>query len=336
MRNLLIGRIKVIYRNQGFTAIELLIVLALMAIVMIPAINAISVTNRSWIHNDSINPYIAQANVAMTWVSREIRGAAQPSKTVASVSVEDSGQRLLIYRYNENTSVWEKVVYLVNANKLKRIVLSNADPAVLISTAIPAGNNTGWSTLLDGVTSNPVFTLNGSRSVNVNLSVSDTGYENPRFSSFTVASTYLVRSREIGAITGDPVSEVVTPPAVAVQKVVLNNDEVKLIIDDNSRRSRTLTVTFWPADATDKSVTWTSSDTSWVTVTPINNKQATINMVKTVNDFTPQLWPFNKWYYDPAWEVNRPGRYSTNTAVVIKATTSNNKEAICYVKFDRK
>ena len=335
MKIFLMGRMKAIYRNQGFTVIELIIVLALMAIVLIPAINAISVTNHSWIHNDSINPYIAQANTAMTWISREIRGAAQPSNSANSVIVEDSGQRLIIYRYNENNSVWEKVVYQVNANKLSRIVLSNADPAVIISTAIPAGSDAGWNSLLDGITSTPVFSLNGSRTVNVNLQVSDTGYDNPRFSPFSVASSYLVRSREVGAITGDPVSEETTSPVVAIQKIVLDDDEVTLIIDDNNSRQRTLTATFWPANATDKSVTWTSSDPSWVTVTSsINSKQATINMVKRVNDFTPPLWPFNKWYFDTDW-TGRPGLINS-TRVQIKATTQNGKEAICYVKFNRK
>ncbi|HPR94624.1 MAG TPA: prepilin-type N-terminal cleavage/methylation domain-containing protein [Syntrophomonadaceae bacterium] len=321
MKIFLMGRMKAIYRNQGFTVIEVIIVLALMAIVLIPAINAISVTNHSWIHNDSINPYIAQANTAMTWISREIRGAAQPSNSANSVIVEDSGQRLIIYRYNENSSVWEKVVYQVNANKLSRIVLSNADPAVIISTAIPAGSNAGWNSLLDGITSTPVFSLNGSRTVNVNLQVSDTGRDNPRFSPFSVASTYLVRSREVGAITGDPVSEVTTPPVVAVRKVVLDVDQATLRI--LGVKEATLTVTVWPANATDKSVTWTTSHPSWVTVTPINNgNQAIIKVIKTKADFTSIQWNlFRVTYFPPDVTITATpngGGNSDNCTVIIR------------------
>lgn len=286
--------------NKGMTLIEILVVLALLAVVMIPAYNAIGVTNKIWSHNEAINPGITQANVAMTYLSREIREAAQPSKTVDSVIVEDEGQRLVIYRFNGNTSEWEKIVYQTVNNILSRIVLAKDDPADIISVAIPGSADAGWNTLVEGVSSNPVFTRPAnSREVEINLQVSDNTQNNPRFSPYTVASTYMVRSREVGAITGEPVPDETEPPVVSAHKVELNSaSETLRILGINQR---TLTATVWPAHATDKSVKWATSHPDWVTVTPSNNgQQAVIKVIKTESDFTWLQWNgFRVTYWPP-------------------------------------
>jgi|GEM_PF-922390 len=319
--------------NKGMTVIEVLIVLVLLAVVMVPAYNAIGVTNKIWSHNEAINPGITQANVVMTYLSREIREAAQPSKIVDSVIVEDDGQRLIIYRYNGNNNEWEKIVYQTTNNKLNRIILAKDDPADIISATIPGSADAGWNTLVEGVSSNPVFTRPAnSRAVEINLQVSDSTQNNPRFSPYTVASTYMVRSREVGAITGEPVPDEIETPVVNVQKVVLDYNDVTLIIDDSSRRQRTLTVTYWPVNAnTGKALTWTSSNTNWVTVSPISNNQANIVMVKKTSDFSGGLFP---WHWDTDWTLYRPGVLA-NPPVEIKATTANGKEVKCYVEFGR-
>lgn len=318
---------KIIFNNKGITLVELLIVLVLLAVVMVPAYNAIGVTNRIWSHNEAINPGITQANVAMTYISREIREAAQPSKTVDSVIVEDSGQRLVIYRYNENNNEWEKIVYQTANNKLNRIILSKDNPADIISAAIPGSADAGWNNLVEGVSSNPVFTRpEKSRAVEVNLQVSDHANNNPRFSPYTVASTYMVRSREIGAITGEPVLDEIEMPEVAVERIALDSNEVTLIINDPDNRQKTLTVFYWKVNAnTGKELTWTSSNTKWVTVTPIGNNQAKITMVKNTGDF----WGLLGWNTDLEW-LFRP------TNVQVKATSKNGKTDTCYVNFDSK
>lgn len=291
---------KIIFNNKGITLVELLIVLVLLAVVMVPAYNAIGVTNRIWSHNEAINPGITQANVAMTYISREIRESAQPSKTVDSVIVEDSGQSLVIYRYNEKNAEWEKIIYKTVNNKLNRIILSKDDPADIISAAIPGSTDAGWNTLVEGVSSNPVFTRPAkSRAVEVHLQVSDNANNNPRFSPYTVASTYMVRSRAVGAITGEPVADETGTTIVPVNKVVLDSNAVTLRILGVNQR--TLTATIWPANATDKSITWTTSHPDWVTVDPINNgKQAIIKVIKTKDDFSWLDWNgFRVTYWPP-------------------------------------
>ena len=97
------GRHRLIHFQQnqhGMTLIELLVVIVLLAVVMAPALNALSSGSRTWNHTRAINPRISEANTAMTWMSRDIRGASQPSKTVEAVAIENEGGQLVNYSYN--------------------------------------------------------------------------------------------------------------------------------------------------------------------------------------------------------------------------------------------
>nr|MBP8820289.1 type II secretion system protein [Syntrophomonadaceae bacterium] len=127
------------WNHRGMTVIEVLIVIVLMAVVLAPAVNALSTTTKIWSHNSAINPCISQANATMLWISRDIRGAAQPSSSEDSVKIEvdGNGECLIIYRYNDTDSKWEKVFYQINGdNQLKKIILSESDPADIITAAI--------------------------------------------------------------------------------------------------------------------------------------------------------------------------------------------------------
>ena len=273
------------WNHRGMTVIEVLIVIVLMAVVLAPAVNALSTTTKIWSHNSAINPCIAQANASMMWISRDIRGATQPSSTVDSVLVEDTGQRLIIYHYNENTSEWEKIIYQINAdNQLRKIILSEPDPAAILSAGIPDDSDSGWITLLEGVTSNPVFNRPAnSRTVEINLEVSDSGQVNPRFAPYNLASTYMIRSREVGAITGDPVPDETEPAVVPVTKVVVNPGSTTLVMTGLLKKhEQEVSATIWPANATDKSVIWKSSNEEWVRVEydPANSLTAKIILNK--------------------------------------------------------
>ncbi len=272
------------WNNRGMTVIEVLIVIILIAVILAPTVNALSTTNRIWSHNSAINPCISQANASTLWISREIRGATRPSSTVDSVLVEDGGQRLIIYRYNDIDSKWEKVFYQINGdNQLKKIILSESDPKDIIDAGIPNPNDSGWTTLLEGVTSNPAFNRSSnSRTVEVNLQVSDSGQTNERFAPFNLASTYMIRNREVGSITGAPVPET-EPPGIPAHKVVVNPDSTTLKIwSPWKKHDQIISATIWPANATDKSVTWTSSNEDWVLVEydPANSLTAKIVLNK--------------------------------------------------------
>lgn len=311
--------------HQGMTLIEVLVVLALLAVVLVPAINALTATNRIWSHNSAINPCITQANATMTWISREIRGAAQPSSSVNSVLVEEEGKRLIIYRYNETTSKWEKIIYQINTdNQLKKIILSEVNPADVISAAIPAENASGWTTLLEGVTSHPVFTRpENSRMVEINLQVSDCGQTNERFAPFDLASTYMIRSREVGAITGKPVPDETEPTVVLVHKIIINPTSTRMIITEPDTHEKDINVTeIWPANATDKSVEWKSSHPDWVTVKPgTDSLHATMKLMKKERDWGYLEFP------NPSWQP--PDVTITATA------TTGGASATCEINIDK-
>lgn len=279
--------------NQGMTLIEVLVVLVLLLVVLIPAINAITATNRIWSHTEAINPRIAQANTSMLLISREIRGATSPARTVDSVLVEDDGQRLVIYHYNETDAKWEKIIYQVTTDSyLKKVILSDSDPATVLSLDMPSESDSSWNTLLEGVTSKPFMREEDSRIVEVNIEVSDNSQINERFAPFDLASTYMIRSREIGAIIGAPILDESEPEVVPVYKIILSPTSTKMIITKTNTHEQSLNITqIWPANATDKSVTWQSSHPDWVKVEPSNDStSATIKLLKKESDWG--YWAF--------------------------------------------
>ncbi len=311
------------WSNQGMTVIEVLIVIVLMAVVLAPAVNALSTTTKIWSHNSAINPCIARTNASMSWISREIRSAAQPSSTVDSVLVEDGGQRLIIYRYNDTDSKWEKVFYQINGdNQLKKIIISESDPADIITAAIPGESDSGWTTLLEGVTSKPAFNRPAnSRAVEVNLQVSDSGQTNERFAPFNLASTYMIRNREVGSITGAPVADETKPPVVDVQKIIISSAKYTMIITKPNTHEKDINVTeIWPANATDKSVKWESSHPDWVRVEPgTDSLHATMKLMKKKSD----------WGYGEFLVLNPPDVTITATA------NTGGASATCKIDIDK-
>ena len=285
------------HHQHGMTLIEVLVVIVLLAIVMAPALNALSSGSRTWNHTRAVNPHISEANTAMTWISRDIRGATQPSTTVEAVTIENEGGRLIIYSYNEDSAVWQKIIYEASGDQLLRTVLSNSDPAQAIAQSVPSTGSSGWTTLVNGLNSSQVFTRNtGSRVVDINLQIADTS-DNPSFQPFTVASAYTVRSSEVGAITGAPVPDTAEPEKIAPYKVVINGSKKRELVIQGNNRSTSVSATIWPVNATNKSVTWTSANPEWIKVDydPNNSLNATIQVAKKRSDFSDWDW-FWLWF----------------------------------------
>ncbi|CFX31399.1 Prokaryotic N-terminal methylation site [Syntrophomonas zehnderi OL-4] len=285
--------LKVKMNDRGMTLIEVLVVLVLLLFILTPAINAITATNRIWSHSEAINPRIAEANTSMLLISKEIRRAASPARTVDPVLVEDAGQRLVIYHYNEAETTWEKIIYQVTAdNYLKKVILSDPDPAAVLSLVIPDEDDSVWHTLAEGVTSKPFNRPEDSSMVEVNIQISDTSQINKRFTPFDLASNYMIRSREIGAIIGAPVLDETEPEVIPVHKIIVSPTFARMVITKTNTHELSLNITqIWPANATDKSVRWQSSHPDWVKVEPSNDTSlATIKLMKKESDWN--YWEF--------------------------------------------
>ena len=201
--------------QQGFTLIELLLVLALVGIVLAIGYQAFFSANRAWQENEAVNPHISEANAVMSVLGREIRGAEKPSETQKAVVVLDAegsyaaGERLFIYRYDDSSDEWNKIFYRIHDHELQRCLLTDDDPNSIINAAFPAHN---WETLASGISNQQAFydNTNGTgdqRLIEIVLTIADTDRaDDPRFQPFTVSSSYLSRSREVGSVSGAPVA----------------------------------------------------------------------------------------------------------------------------------
>jgi len=271
--------------QQGFTLIELLLVLALVGIVLAIGYQAFFSANRAWQENEAVNPHISEANAVMSVLGREIRGAEKPSETQKAVVVLDAegsyaaGERLFIYRYDDSSDEWNKIFYRIHDHELQRCLLTDDDPNSIINAAFPANN---WETIASGISNQQAFydNTNGTgdqRLIEIILTIADTDCaDDPRFQPFTVSSSYLSRSREIGSVSGAPVAGPGGETTVPVFSVTLNATQVSL----NKNGTTTITAQVHPSNASDQSVSWSSSDTSVATVSA-NGLAATVTGVNS-------------------------------------------------------
>lgn len=258
-------------RQYGFTLIELLLVLALIGIVLAIGYQAFAFTNTSWQMNEALNPRISEANTLMSVLGKEIRGAEKPSDSAAAVTVPAAegsyaaGQRLYLYRYDASSSQWTKIFYRVYNNTLQRSVFSDASAVNVINASFPTAN---WETKMNGISAQQVFADSSSgtgdqRLIEIVLNIADTEHpSNPRFQPFTISSSYLSRSRDVGSLSGSPVAGPGGETSVSVFSVTLNTTSRSL----DKNKNFTLTARVHPSNASNKSVSWSSSDPSVATV----------------------------------------------------------------------
>lgn len=294
-------------REDGFTLVELVVTLVLLLLVLTPAVNAIAATTRMWSQTEAINERLGEANFVMSRLAREIRGATCPASSMNAVlagSSGVSGQDLLIYRYDENNSQWQKILYRVNSTDLRRVMVADADPAAIITKPIPADSDDAWETCLRGVTNDPVFARElDVRNVHIQLTLADirAGSVANRFQPFTVASTYFIRNSEPGSIHGEAVPDPEEPPDVTTfrAEILLPRflGQKYTTVWVTGTRESSIEARIWPADATDKTVAWTSADPDLVKVEydPADSLKATVSVVPTRNDFSGWEWYLGLW-----------------------------------------
>lgn len=251
------------FKQTGITLIEVLIVIVIMMFIFTPAYNAFQVANKSWSYTESYNPKTIEANTAVTHLAKDLREATKPASNTNAVIIQDSGQRVIIYKYNPSTIQWEKVIYAIDNKILKRILITNPDPAAIIAAPLPAFSNTAWQQIITGVTSTNTFSV-AERRAHIDIEISDTATE-ARFEPFRVTSSYLIRSREVGSIYGDAVPDDTRPVNIPVVKLDLDKDKIHIYWNSNSNTGGLRAIT-WPANATNQKIIWSSDKPSIASV----------------------------------------------------------------------
>ena len=102
--------------QYGFTAVELLLVLALLGLVLAGIYQFFFFTNRSYTQAERQSISVQEANLFLLNIEKDIRSASQPNDLTTAIRVLNSsghqarkGQRLDIYRYNDQNDQYEKL-----------------------------------------------------------------------------------------------------------------------------------------------------------------------------------------------------------------------------------
>jgi prepilin-type N-terminal cleavage/methylation domain-containing protein len=282
----------VITDKRGFTLVELLLVVALVGIVLAIPIQALFLTNRDWQYNQAMSPALMDGNLLFARLGNEIRAADKPEGGTRAVEIED--EQLIIYR--PNSEAWERIEYrfLEDSHELQRGAFSGSEAQVLNRT----GNPVSWETVASSVTAlnfsdnNPGSTADR-RLIRVAMQISDTTHSQPSFQPFLVESTFLSRSQQSGTGSSGSESGGEGSTDVAVRRISLTPTSVSM----REGEETTLTATIAPANATNKNVTWSSSNSGRVTVTgngltatirAVNQGGATISVTTANGGYTAQ------------------------------------------------
>lgn len=267
--------IKALLRGQhGFTLVELLLVVALLGVVMAIPIQALFLTNRDWQYNQAMSPALMDGNLLFARLGSEIRAADKPAGGTRSVLIED--EQLIIFRPSDSN--WERIEYrlLADSHEVQRGVFTGTEAQVLNRE----GNPVSWETVATSVSAlefsdnNPSSTADR-RLIRVGMQISDTAHGPANFQPFLVESTFLSRSQQSssggGGGGGGSSTVAVRSISVAPTNMVLEEGD-----------SATLEATIIPANSTNRTVTWSSSNNSLVTVSG-NGPTATIQAVREGN-----------------------------------------------------
>ncbi|MGI6436354.1 MAG: Ig-like domain-containing protein [Syntrophomonadaceae bacterium] len=279
-----------LFNKQGFTLVELLMVVALLGIVMAIPIQALFLTNRDWQYNQAMSPALMDGNLFFSRLGSEIRSADKPEGGSKSVDIDNN--QLIIFR--PAGTEWERVEYRLNdTSQVQRGTFTGSASQVLDRDNNSINN---WDTivynvsLIDFSDADPGSTADR-RLIQVSMQLSDSS-DPPRFQPFLVESNFLSRSQQSGSGTGGGGT---SPGTISVTRVVLSKTSLEL------QRSQTasLQAMISPANATNKTVSWSSSNTgvatvsgsgSTATVTAVGSGNATITVTTADGGKTAQCY----------------------------------------------
>jgi len=314
--------------QKGFTMVELLLVLALLGLVLAGIYQFFFFTNRTYSNAESQSISIQEANLFIANIEKDIRSASQPNSLTTAVRVLNSagsqsrkGQQVDIYRYNADTSLYERVSYKIDGTELLKGSVTSASQVL---TASPQyGTITQWETIVANINDyedNEFLFIDASddgtvtserRLIKVELKILAPDTNRPlNFQTSCLSRSGRSTTSQIAA--GDTTTITIVP-VTGITITDESGSEIETINTDNQGQTISVTAVVAPEDADKPTVNW-SENSSWVTLgetSTDSGEQQTITL--TAN--TSSGWG------DPSTRTTTITVHSTDNSNITKTLT---------------
>lgn len=204
--------------QSGLTLVELLVALAITVFVSLAIYELLSGILGDWTRTEANSNITADINIFLSQLGQDIRLAQNPNQKTKAVVVHDlnvkdaeiSGNRIDVYRYDENKKVYQRICYLVEETtrhsqtiyRLKRGVVETNDPG---NDENPQYETiSSWKILLEGLDNSIIFydrsidASNDHRLIEVIASLSDKNNIHPAYTDLKIQTSFMTRSQQLG------------------------------------------------------------------------------------------------------------------------------------------
>lgn len=262
------------HSQNGFSLIELILVLALLGMTLAGAYQFFFFTHKSYASADANSKVIQEANLFINQIEREIRSASMPNDATPAVRILSNGEQIDIYLYHPATDSYERVSYRLNPNDKTQLQRGSVGAAA--SESVPGtssnpqyGNisDDAWHVLVTNINnltlftdvSNDQYVTSERRHIKINLKILNPENNRP------VSLQTSVMSRSVGSKQSVMTGENTIVPASRI--VLYHNGSTDITTINTDRKAKTISITgkIEPLDATNRSITWSKEEgKNWI------------------------------------------------------------------------
>lgn len=177
--------------NRGFTIVELLLYLSLLAMVLAGIYNFYGFAQNSWNRAEAHANVIQEARFFLMQVERDVRSARRRPNGEQAIIISEQGMKMEIYTHHNRDELYVSYIFQ-NDGSLERLSLVDPDDntevplqQTLLSNVIPDVDNDGNDL--------PLFIIDG-KSVLLKFGVDNPG--NSLLRIFEIDAVFTVRNKE--------------------------------------------------------------------------------------------------------------------------------------------